>query len=111
MFSPTIASKLRDRGYDVLAVADDPQLRAMADPDLLTWAADHGRRLVTENVRDFRPLIAESPNAPGVVFTSNRTFPRSKRGVGALIAALDHWLVASATTDAPVEVWLQPRRR
>lgn len=108
MFNPAIATQLSDRGHDVVAVASEPQLRAMSDPDLLTWADDQGRRIVTENVRDFRPLIVDSPNGSGVIFTSSRTFPRSRRGMGKLIAALDAWLAAASTAEQPVEVWLVP---
>ena len=88
MFSPTIAAELRRRGHHVLAVAEDPQLRSMTDPELLAWAAERGQPIVTANVRDFRPLIAGENSGPGVVFTSNRPFPRSRRPYGALITAL-----------------------
>lgn len=108
MFSPTIASKLRHRGHDVVAVAEDPQLRAMTDPELSTWAEEHGRRIVTENVRDFRPLIIEKPTGPGVLFTSSRTFPRSKRGVGRMITALDAWIAEASTRAQSIEAWLGP---
>lgn len=113
MFSPVIAQQLRGRGHDVLAVAEDRQLRAMTDPELLDWASEHGRRIVTENVRDFRPLIINDPPGPGVVFTSSRTFPRTKNGTGKLIAAIDAWITSASTAEQPVEVWLEPvsRRR
>jgi hypothetical protein len=114
MFSPIIATQLRDRAHDVVAVAADPQQRAMSDPELLAWAAEHGRRIVTENVRDFRPLVVDDPTGPGVLFTSSRTFPRDKRRVGKLIAALDAWITTAATTDHSGEAWLEPasqRRR
>lgn len=111
MFPPIIATKLRERGHDVVAVADDPQLRAMTDPELLTWAGEHSRRIVTENVRDFRPLVIDDPGGPGVLFTSSRTFPRTRRGIGKLIAAIDDWIAVAAKTDQPVEAWLQPASR
>jgi len=108
MFSPVIAKQLRERGHDIVAVVDDAQLRAMTDPELLAWAREHQRRIVTENVRDFRPLVVDDPAGPGVLFTSSRTFPRDKRGVGRLIAALDAWLVAAAKEERSVEAWLTP---
>jgi hypothetical protein len=111
MFPPIIATRLRERGHDVVAVADDPQLRAMTDPELLAWAAEQGRRVVTENVRDFRPLVVDDPIGPGVLFTSSRTFPRTKRGIGRLIAAIDDWIAAAPNSDRPVEAWLQPASR
>ena len=107
MFSPIIAKQLCERGHDVVAVADDPQLRALTDPELLAWATEHGRRIVTENVRDFRPLIVAEPTGPGVLFTSSRTFPRDKRRMGRLVAALDAWIIAATRTGLSVESWLE----
>lgn len=111
MFPLVIATQLRERGHDVVAVAEDPQLRAMTDPELLAWAREHSCRVVTENVRDFRALVVDDPAGPGVLFTSSRTFPRTRRGIGKLIAAIDDWIAAAAKTDQPVEVWLQPASR
>jgi len=111
MFPPVIATQLRERGHDVVAGADDPQLRAMTDPELLAWAGEHSRRIVTENVRDFRPLVVDGPAGPGVLFTSSRTFPRTRRGIGKLIAAIDDWIAVTAKADRPVEAWLQPASR
>ncbi len=107
MFSPGIAEELRRRGHDVIAVAADPQLRAMADPDLLAWVANQERRLVTENVKDFRRLLHASEAAgPGLLFTSSRTFPRSRQAVGALISALEGWLTRPDAAARPPEDWL-----
>ena len=111
MFPLVIATQLRERGHDVVAGADDPQLRAMTDPELLAWAGEHSRRIVTENVRDFRPLVVDGPAGPGVLFTSSRTFPRTRRGIGKLIAAIDDWIAVTAKADRPVEAWLQPASR
>lgn len=59
------------------------------------WAADQGRRVVTENVKDFRPLVGAGAG-PGVRFISSRRFTRSRRNPGPLIDALDHWFVLAA---------------
>lgn len=104
MFAAQIAAELRGRGYDVLALVADPDLRALTDPQVYEWATNRGRRVVTENVQDFRPLVAAGAG-PGVLFTSSRTFPRSRRNPGPLLDALEQWLVAS-TALRPVEDWL-----
>ncbi len=111
MFAPIIATKLRERGRDVVAVAEDPQLRAMTDPELLAWAGERGRRIVTENARDFRPLVVDDPAGRGVLFTSSRTFSRNRRSIGTLIAAIDDWIAAATKADQPVEAWLQAASR
>jgi hypothetical protein len=108
MFSPSIAAELRRRGHDVIAVAADPQLRSMTDPELYTWATGERRRIVTENVKDFRRLLAQDSEltGPGLLFTSVRTFPRSRRAPGSLIAALGSWLTQPGVHDRPPEDWL-----
>lgn len=108
MFSPVIAQQLRERGRDVLAVAADPRLRAMDDAELYEWAGANGRRLVTENAKDFRPLLkgGEGNAGPGILLTSSRTFPRSSRSVGLLVTALEGWLCRPDAFSRPSEDWL-----
>ena len=110
MFSPRIAAALRDKGHDVVAVAERPDLPAMADDSLYAWAAAEQRWLVTENVKDFRPIllvVLQSGRATtGLLFTSSRTFPRSRQDPGPLIDALHAWLVAGTRDSAVVEDWL-----
>jgi Domain of unknown function (DUF5615) len=110
MHAPVVAATLRDRGYDVTAVADDPDLRAMTDEELFGYAAAQGRRIVTENIKDFRRLLlraGESGRATaGLLFTSSRTFPRTRRNPGPLIDALDAWLAVPDAANRPTEDWL-----
>ena len=106
MFPPVIAAERRRRGFDVVAVADDPELRSMNDAELYKWAKDHRRRIVTENVKDFRRLAAEAAEGPGLLFTSSRTFPRSRRSVGMLISALEAWLRTADVRAGPSQGWL-----
>ena len=107
MFPPVIAEELRRRAHDVIAVTADPQLRAMTDPELFAWAAQQRRRLVTENAKDFRRLLNESaPAGPGLLLTSSRSFPRSRKAQGALIAALETWLSGPDVAARPPEDWL-----
>jgi predicted nuclease of predicted toxin-antitoxin system len=114
MHAPLVAAALRDRGYDVIAVAEQAELRALTDEELLRWATAHHRRIVTENVKDFAPLLRRA-NELGesgalVLFTSNRTFPRTRRNPGPLIDALEAWLRAAQEGERPVEDWLQSAR-
>ena len=112
MHAPVLAAALHDRGHDVIAVVEQEELRALTDEELFGWAAERGRRIVTENVKDFAPLLRRAeeldrPAAP-LLFTSSWTFPRSRRNPGPLINALDAWLRAADATPPPVEDWLQP---
>ena len=110
MHAPVVAAILRERGYDVTAVADSPDLRAMTDDELLAYAAGQGRRIVTENIKDFRRLLLRADESgqstATLLFTSSRTFPRTRRNPGPLIDALDAWLAASGAADRPAEDWL-----
>lgn len=97
MLDPDIAVELRRRGYDVAAVAERPDLRGQADAVVFVAAWAEGRCVVTENVGDYRPLAAEASRAgrpcPGLIFTSNRQFPRhDPRTLGRIVTALAHLL-------------------
>lgn len=110
MFSPAIAAELRQRGHDVIAVADRPDLRAKSDEEIFAWASAERRWLLTENVKDFRPIMlrvmsAGSPGC-GLLFTSSRTFPRSRKNPGPLIKALHAWLTDGPPTPPTTESWL-----
>jgi NAD(P)-dependent dehydrogenase (short-subunit alcohol dehydrogenase family) len=111
MHAPVIAQALRERGHDVIAVADQADLRALSDEELFGWAGQVSRRIVTENVKDFRPLVRraeESGQYPTpLLFTSSRTFPRSRRNPGPLIDALAAWLDVAGPKQ-PAEDWLIP---
>ena len=107
MFSHKLAENLRRRGFDVIAVADDPQLRAKTDAELCDWAAQEDRRIVTENVKDFRPLAVARRGSPRLLVSSSRTFPRSRRSFGAISKALEEWLESSAQDSRPAEDWLR----
>ena len=105
MFSAVLAQGLRERGHDVLAVVEDPQLREVPDDVLYEIASAAGRRVVTENIKDFRPLLA-SGEGQGLLLTTRGRWPRSRRDPGPLLAALDDWLVRSEARPPPLEDWL-----
>jgi hypothetical protein len=113
MHAPVVAATLRDRGHDVIAVADQVELRAMPDEELFSWAGQAGRCIVTENVKDFVPLLRraeESGQARALLlFTSSRTFPRSRRNPGPLIDALEVWVHDADAEARPTEDWLTAR--
>ena len=96
------AERLRGKGHDVEAAADDVLLATLDDEELLRAAAADGRVLVTENARDIDRIVrtwaARGEHHAGVVFTSPRRFHRGSRGYpDNLVAALERLL------DEPVE--------
>ncbi|HCU91862.1 MAG TPA: hypothetical protein DHU96_03645 [Actinobacteria bacterium] len=110
MFSPAIAAALRDLGHDVVAVAERGELRAMTDEEVSAWATAQGRWLLTGNVKDFRPILlralqTETP-ATGILHTSSRAFPRSRKNPGPLIQSQHAWLRAGPPEAPITEDWL-----
>ena len=110
MFSPAIAAALRDLGHDVIAVAERADLRAMTDDEVFAWAAGQGRWLLTENVKDFRPILQRALQTgtatAGLLFTTSRAFPRSRKNPGPLIQAVHAWLAAGPPASPLAEDWL-----
>lgn len=112
MLSPVIARELQARGHDVQAVAAHPEREALPDPEVLALARSQRRAVVTNNVRDFRPLHAEAvmPGGPGhygMIFMSGN-YRRSKSDTGRIIAALEAKLVQYPAEEAlaNAEEWL-----
>jgi len=110
MYSPAIAAALRELGHDVIAVAERAELRTMTDEEVFAWARSQRRWLVTENVKDLRPILLRTLQAEtitaGIVYTSSRTFPRSRKNPGPLVQALHAWML-NGPPEAPLtEDWL-----
>lgn len=110
MFSPVVAAELRVLGHDVVAVADHPGLRSKTDEEVFAWACAEKRWVLTENVKDFRPILLRALQgglpACGLLFTSSRAFPRSRKNPGPLIRALHAWLSAEPPGSSVTEWWL-----
>ena len=112
MLTPTIARQLVARGHDVIAVAADAAHKALSDPDVLALARAQQRALVTNNVRDFRPLHAEivaagGPGHYGIIFMPS-AYRRTKADTGRIITALEVKLAEFPAIDDLVdaEAWL-----
>jgi hypothetical protein len=112
MLSPAIARGLRVRGHDVIAVKERPEWVALSDRDLLSVAREEQRAIVTNNLRDFRPLHAELVLAggsghAGLVLTPT-SYRLTKAWTGRLVEALEASLAAFPGKDdlANGETWL-----
>lgn len=105
-FSPEIARQLRSRGHDVVAARERADLRGLRE--LLAAASAEHRAVVTENVADFvelhrRSVLRGDPHG-GIVFTSPRRFPRTRRGIGRLVRALES-LLTEGPRDLTGQTW------
>lgn len=102
MFSGAIADQLRAKGHDVIAVVADPALVGLSEDQILAYATDTRRALVTANIKDFMPLDARcraaSQNHAGLILVSTKTFPQDRTFTAAIASAL------SALLDQPDQV-------
>jgi hypothetical protein len=110
-YSDAIAARLRAAGHDVLAVVADPELRAQSDVEVFRRAAASGRRIVTENIKDFRPLLqqayADGDPVARLLLVPPGCFPRGAgRRSSTIAAALGEWFNASHDAARPEEDWL-----
>lgn len=110
MFAPAIGAELRELGHDVIAVAERPDLRSKSDEEIFLWAGMERRWVLTENVKDFRPILLRALQAGtptcGLLFTSSRAFPRSRKNPGLLIQAINGWLTTGPPAPPVTEAWL-----
>ena len=112
MLSPAIAGELTVRGHDVKSVAGHPDREALSDPEVLALARAEQRAVVTNNVRDFRPLHVEAvlPGGAGhygMIFMSGN-YRRTKDDIGRIVAALEAKMNQYPDQDdlANAEDWL-----
>lgn len=112
--SPEIARQLCARGRDVVAVGERADLRGRSDRVHLASLPNERRAIVTRDLADFRPLLAETlrrgGSAYGLVCVPRR-FPLSRDGIGRLVRAVDALLQTHTEVDAAIarggEIWLE----
>lgn len=92
-YSALVAEELRRQGIDAVAIQRErPDLEGQDDAVVLLAAASEQRAVVTNNVRDFAPLVEtfglSGDTHFGVIFTDDASFPRTHAGIGLLVRAL-----------------------
>jgi len=93
MLTPVIARELRGRGHDVEAVSGHPDREALSDFEVMAIARAEHRAVVTNNLRDYRPLHHEAvvPGGSGhfgMIFMPS-SYRRTRADTGRIIAALE----------------------
>lgn len=113
-FSPEIARQLRTAGHNVEGAREHAELHGLGDGELLAAATGQRRAVVTENVVDFvelhRSAMTSGDEHFGIIFTSPRRFPRTRRAIGRLVRALDAFCLAHPSDEAlrAQTRWLDP---
>jgi predicted nuclease of predicted toxin-antitoxin system len=112
--SPQIAILLRKAGYDVDAAADREDLVGRSDRIILEVACREGRAVVTNNIKDFRPLAAEwlahgRVHAGLILLPSTRT--RSRNAIAAVAVAIENVLRDHPDGLSGSERWIAPLQK
>jgi predicted nuclease of predicted toxin-antitoxin system len=112
-FSPEIARQLRAHGHDVIAVKEHPELIGRSDRVHFASMPEQRRAIVTQDLGDFRPLLAEAMRAAtktyGLVCVPTRV-SLSRTAIGQVVEALERLLRQHSGDEDLIarggEVWL-----
>lgn len=109
--SPQVAELLRQAGYDVLSAAEREDLVGRSDRVIFEVAGAENRVVVTNNIKDFRPLAAEwlaegRTHAGLILLPAART--RTRAAVPGLALAIRDVLCAHPDGLAGTERWVAP---
>lgn len=112
-FSPEIARQLRAQGHDVIAVKEHPDL--IGRPDRVHFASmpEQRRAIVTQDLGDFRPLLAEGMRSGtktyGLVCVPAR-ISLSRQALGQVVESLAQLLQQHPSDEDLInrggEIWL-----
>ena len=112
--SPQIAVRLRKAGYDVDAVADRQDLVGRSDRFSLEVAGREGRAVITNNIKDFRPLAAQwlaQGRVHGGLILLPSTRTRSRNTIATVAAAIECVLHDNPDGLPGSERWIAPMQR
>ena len=109
--SPQVAVLLCQAGYDVDAVAGREDLAGRSDRIILEVAYSEGRPVITNNIKDFRPLAAEwlvqgRVHAGLILLPSTRT--RTRNAIAAVAGAIENVLRDHPDGLSGSERWIGP---
>ena len=114
-YAKAIAEQLRTRGHDVVAVTERTDLMGRTDSELFASMVAERRAIVTENWPHFGQELqraeASGTTHYGVLFTSPKQLPRTKKTIGLYVHVLDDFLSRHPADDALVNSsrWLPDR--
>lgn len=111
--SPTVAEWLRAHGLDAVAVSERPELRGQPDERLMGVAAEEDRAIVTNDVKDFRPIARRwhdgGRSHAGLVFIPKER-DRARSSAARLASAIELLMITNPNGLANAEVWVRTDR-
>ncbi len=112
--SSEIAAELRSRGWNVEAVGERPWMRgqSLSDDQVMVTAASEDRAVVTNNIKDYRPLaarrVAGGQGHWGLILLPS-TRSRSRAAVQPLADGIERIMGEHPEGLANSERWVSPR--
>lgn len=112
--SPLIARVLRDRGFDCASVSERDDIISASDDVVMEVASAEDRAVVTNNVKDFRPIAAvRSTTGLGhaglILVPARRT--RTRDATGYIADAVAAIMLAHPRGISGQEHWIAPPPR
>jgi len=90
-YANEIATELRMAGYDAVTVSE-LRIRGIDDETLLELASSDDRTLLTNNARDYMPIVGRWATSGrdhcGLLLTSDASMPRHKGTIGLYVRIL-----------------------
>jgi len=106
-----LALELRSRGLDVEAINARPAMRGAFDDQVMELAVAEERAVVTNNIKDFRPIaaarMAEGAGHAGLILLPS-TRSRSRSAINALADGIETIMRANPNGLEGSERWVAP---
>lgn len=112
--SPLIALALRDRGFDAASVSERGDITSASDEVVMEVASLQERAVVTNNVKDFRPIAARrlaigTGHAGLILLPARRA--RTRQATGYIADAVAAIMTAHPHGIPDQEHWIAPPSR
>jgi hypothetical protein len=109
--SDQIARLLRERGLDVQAIVERSDLLQAPDREVMRVASVEDRAVVTNNIKDFRPIAAErltsgQGHAGLILLPASRS--RGRDAIGSLAEAIEALMRDHPGGMRDAERWVPP---
>ena len=89
---------LRSAGHDVITV-NEAGLEGQVDSEVLNYAIQERRSLLTRNCNDFQELHEINPNHPGILAVYQDADPAKNMSYQAIVQAIANLEIASAAIE------------
>lgn len=93
-----LVSLLRSAGHDVITV-NEAGLKGQVDSEVLNYAIQKRRSLLTRNCNDFQELHEINPNHPGILAVYQDADPAKNMSYQAIVQALSNLEMAGSQSN------------